>query len=101
MAAPAERPSGALCGCSSEFAAGPDAFSAAVAASPGGVLLLDGGTATELERRGVDISVPLWSAAALLDKESDVEAVHRSYLEAGSRVLTTVSYQVGTSPFSH
>ena len=33
----------------------------------GEVLLLDGATGTELERRGLASELPLWSARALLD----------------------------------
>jgi homocysteine S-methyltransferase len=58
-----------------------------------GAVLLDGGLATELERRGVDLSDPLWSARALLDAPEVVEAVHRDYLEAGADVITTATYQ--------
>ena len=32
------------------------------------ILLLDGATGTELDRRGVDVPLPLWSAKALLDE---------------------------------
>ena len=58
-----------------------------------GAVLLDGGLATELERRGVDLQHPLWSARALLDAPDTVAAVHRDYLEAGADVITTATYQ--------
>ena len=58
-----------------------------------GAAVLDGGLATELERRGVDLEDPLWSAAALLDRPALVELVHRDYLAAGADVITTATYQ--------
>ena len=56
--------------------------------------VLDGGMATELERRGCDISGPLWSARVLEDNPEAIEAVHLSYLEAGADCILTASYQV-------
>jgi homocysteine S-methyltransferase len=57
------------------------------------VLLLDGATGTELGRRGVDISLPLWSARAILDAPHVLEAVHLDYLEAGADILTTCTFR--------
>lgn len=62
-------------------------------ASQGGVLLLDGGVATELERAGHDLSDALWSARLLLDAPQAIRAVTAAYLEAGADVVTSGSYQ--------
>ncbi len=59
-----------------------------------GLRVLDGAMATELELRGCDISGPLWSAQVLADSPATIEAVHDSYLEAGSDCILTASYQV-------
>jgi homocysteine S-methyltransferase len=56
-------------------------------------LVLDGGLATELERRGVDLDDRLWSAGALLERPELVREVHRDYLEAGADCLVAASYQ--------
>jgi homocysteine S-methyltransferase len=56
-------------------------------------LLLDGGLATELERRGHSIDDALWSARLLLDDPDAVRAVHADYLRAGADVVSTASYQ--------
>ena len=56
--------------------------------------VLDGGMATELERRGCDISGPLWSAHVLDAAPGIVKAVHLDYLRAGADCISTVSYQV-------
>lgn len=58
-----------------------------------GVLVLDGGLATELQARGHDLDDPLWSARLLLDDPAAIEAVHRDYLHAGADVATAASYQ--------
>jgi homocysteine S-methyltransferase len=57
------------------------------------ILLLDGAMGTELGRRGVDISLPLWSARAIIDAPDVLEAVHRDYLEAGADIITTCTFR--------
>lgn len=59
-----------------------------------GWMVLDGGLATELERRGADVTGPLWSGRVALEKPGWVEEVHVAYFEAGADVATTVGYQV-------
>jgi len=58
-----------------------------------GVVLLDGGLATELEARGFDLSDELWSARLLRDDPDAIRAVHRAYVEAGADCVITASYQ--------
>ncbi|MEP6757835.1 MAG: homocysteine S-methyltransferase [Actinomycetota bacterium] len=62
------------------------------AAYPGSVVL-DGGLATELERRGADLRDALWSARVLLDDPALIVEVHRAYIEAGADVVIGASYQ--------
>ena len=50
-----------------------------------GVLLLDGGLATELENKGYVLDSPLWSAYLLSTRPEAIREVHRAYLEAGRR----------------
>jgi homocysteine S-methyltransferase len=57
------------------------------------VLLLDGGLATELERRGADLDHPLWSARMLIERPEAIRALHLDYFLAGADVATTASYQ--------
>src|ERR1700728_4659255 len=56
--------------------------------------VLDGGMASELERRGCDISGPLWSAHVLDSSPDAVKQVHLDYLRAGADCISTVSYQI-------
>jgi homocysteine S-methyltransferase len=58
-----------------------------------GVVLLDGGLATELETRGRTLDDALWSAAMLLDDPDLIRAVHADYLVAGADCITGASYQ--------
>ncbi|QDV30490.1 Homocysteine S-methyltransferase [Planctopirus ephydatiae] len=58
-------------------------------------LLLDGATGTELNRRGVDTGLPLWSANALTTDAglSVLRQVHLDYLNAGADVITTNTFR--------
>ncbi len=61
--------------------------------SRGGRLLLDGAMGSELERRGVLMPLPLWSAAALETHPDVVGWVHAEYAAAGCRVLTANTFR--------
>jgi homocysteine S-methyltransferase len=63
-------------------------------------LVLDGGLATELERRGADLADPLWSARCLLEQPQLIRAVHLDYLRAGAEVITTATYQASFEGFA-
>jgi homocysteine S-methyltransferase len=65
-----------------------------------GLRVLDGAMATELEALGCDLSSGIWSARILEDSPETVEAVHRSYLEAGADCLLTSSYQVSIEGYA-
>ncbi|MCA8935366.1 MAG: homocysteine S-methyltransferase [Planctomycetes bacterium] len=58
------------------------------------VHVLDGGLATELEKRGHDISGKLWSAKVLLEDPGAIEQLHYDYLKAGADIIITSSYQL-------
>jgi len=58
-----------------------------------GAVVLDGGLATELERRGADLRDPLWSARVLVEDPDLIVEVHRAYVEAGADVVIGASYQ--------
>jgi homocysteine S-methyltransferase len=65
-----------------------------------GPVVLDGGLATELERRGHDLSSALWSARLLADDPAAVTHAHRAFLDAGAQVVTTASYQASFDGFA-
>ena len=58
----------------------------------GGIVILDGGTGTELQLRGVPMDGFAWSAAALDTHPGTVRAVHEDYVRAGADVLITNTY---------
>jgi len=62
-------------------------------------LLLDGALGSELDRRGVDVSLPLWSARALLTDPTALIAVHREYAEAGADIITTDTFRTQRRTF--
>uniref|UniRef100_A0A2P2K0B8 Uncharacterized protein MANES_05G078500 n=1 Tax=Rhizophora mucronata TaxID=61149 RepID=A0A2P2K0B8_RHIMU len=65
----------------------------------GGVAVIDGGLATELERHGADLNDPLWSAKCLLTSPQLIRAVHLDYLEAGADIIISASYQATIQGF--
>jgi len=56
-------------------------------------VILDGAMGTELQRRGVETRLPLWSSWALLEAPETVQAIHREYLEAGADIITTNTFR--------
>jgi homocysteine S-methyltransferase len=63
-------------------------------------VILDGGLATELERRGADLSDRLWSARVLIDDPDLIRDVHRDYFRAGAQVAITATYQASGTGFA-
>ena len=64
-----------------------------------GVLILDGGLATELEARGYELGDGLWSARLLHDAPEAIQQVHADYLAAGADCIITASYQASVPGF--
>lgn len=58
----------------------------------GGIVILDGGTGTELERRGVPMDAEAWCGPATLENTDVLEAVHRDYIAAGAEIITANTY---------
>ena len=58
-------------------------------------LILDGATGTELNRRGVDTGLPLWSANALMNEHDAqiLQQIHEDYLRAGADIITTNTFR--------
>ena len=56
------------------------------------VVLIDGATGTELQRRGVPMDEIAWSGAAVLSHPDAVRETHEDYIRAGSRVITTNTF---------
>jgi len=58
----------------------------------GGVVLLDGATGTELERRGAEMDPHSWCGAASKDNASLLSEIHSDYIDAGSRIITANTF---------
>ncbi len=65
----------------------------------GRVYLLDGAMGTELQRRGVPTTLPLWSASALIDEVEVVTAIHKAYIDAGAEIVTTNTFRTNPRAF--
>jgi S-methylmethionine-dependent homocysteine/selenocysteine methylase len=66
----------------------------------GDVLLMDGGTGSELQRRGVEVllgskgdKLGPWSATANLDAADVVQQVHQDYLRVGADVIISNNFR--------
>ncbi|VDP12281.1 unnamed protein product [Onchocerca flexuosa] len=58
------------------------------------IQVLDGGFGTELQTAGYNIqNNSLWSAAALFDKPELIFQIHKRFIEAGSDIILTNTYQ--------
>ncbi|KAJ9696141.1 hypothetical protein PVL29_008401 [Vitis rotundifolia] len=77
----------------------PSSFISDFLLQTGGVAVIDGGLATELERHGADLNDPLWSAKCLLSSPHLIRTVHLDYLEAGADIIITASYQATIQGF--
>ena len=58
----------------------------------GGIVILDGGTGTELERRGVPMDPQAWCGPATLEHTDVLESIHRDYIAAGADVITANTF---------
>ncbi len=56
------------------------------------VVLLDGGTGSELQRRGVPMSEAAWSGLAVHTHPDRVREVHEAYIDAGAEVIITNTF---------
>src|SRR5512139_4059896 len=63
----------------------------------GRTLLLDGGTGTELRRRGAALDATAWTGLAPLTHYDLLRAIHADYIAAGADVVTTNTF--GTARF--
>ena len=59
----------------------------------GAPILLNAATGTELQRRGADTRLPLWSARALSEAPDLVRDIHREEVAAGAEVLTANTFR--------
>ena len=58
----------------------------------GNVVILDGPTSTQLERKGLSNANGAWSAMSNLDHTDVVQQVHEEYIDAGADIITTNTF---------
>lgn len=58
----------------------------------GDVILIDGATGTEIERRGVPMVDKVWSGAAALTHPHVIQDVHEDYIRIGAEVIIANTY---------
>lgn len=63
------------------------------------LLILDGAFGTELQRRGIATTLPLWSAAANKENPDAVRSIHRDYIQAGADITTTNTFRTNLRTF--
>ncbi len=63
-------------------------------------IILDGGFATELEKKGYNLNDRLWSAKMIAEAPEAIRDVHLSYLNAGADCIITSSYQATVPGFA-
>lgn len=63
------------------------------------VVILDGGFGTELQARGFQTKLPLWSAPANLDDPDLVRQIHVDYIQAGSDIITTNTFRTNVRAY--
>lgn len=63
-------------------------------------ILLNGGMGTEILRRGVPTTLPLWSAEALLTHPQVVQKIHEDYITAGAEIIVTNTFRTTRRTFA-
>lgn len=63
------------------------------------MILLDSAMGTELQRRGIDISGPLWSARANIYKPDVVRHIHIDNIDTGADIITTNTFRTQARTF--
>jgi homocysteine S-methyltransferase len=58
----------------------------------GGIVILDGGTGSELGRRGVSMDPQAWCGRASLQSVDVLQGIHLDYIAAGADIITANTY---------
>lgn len=58
----------------------------------GETVLMDGAMGTEILRRDVATTLPLWSAEALFSSPEVIQKIHEDYIEAGAEIIITNTF---------
>ena len=58
----------------------------------GDIVILDGATGTELQRRGIDMDPAAWCGVASLANQQTLSEIHADYIAAGAEVITANTF---------
>jgi homocysteine S-methyltransferase len=58
------------------------------------MIKIDGGLSTALEEQGLDLNNILWTGAILETDSQKVVTAHKSFIEAGAKIIISSSYQI-------
>lgn len=58
----------------------------------GQCIIMDGGTGTEMEKRGVPMEEKGWSASSTITQPATLRQIHEEYIQAGADIITTNTY---------
>lgn len=67
----------------------------------GQTIILDGGTGTDIQRRGAPMSGETWCAEVNLTHPDIVRAVHEDYIRAGADIITANTFASSALSFNH
>jgi homocysteine S-methyltransferase len=67
----------------------------------GDVVVIDGGTGTEIQRRGVPMDGETWCAEVNVGAPETVREVHASYVDAGAELIIANTYATSPLLFDH
>ncbi len=59
----------------------------------GRTIILDSAMGTELQTRGCNVKLPLWSAASLFDRPDTVRHIHIDNIDTGADIITTNTFR--------
>ncbi|HEY3251608.1 MAG TPA: homocysteine S-methyltransferase family protein [Ignavibacteria bacterium] len=62
-------------------------------------IILDGAMGTELQNRGCNISLPLWSANPLIERPDVVRHIHIDYIDCGADIITANTFRTQRRTF--
>lgn len=65
----------------------------------GRTIILDSAMGTELQARGCDVSLPLWSAKALIERPDLVRHIHIDNIDTGADIVTANTFRTQTRTF--
>ena len=61
----------------------------------GEVVIMDGGTGTEIRRRGAPTGGKAWSAEPMPDHPDLIREIHEDYIKAGAEIIITNTFSTG------